>query len=309
MFLCGSNFVGGALACAITPTNIEPIHYVELKNGVYDDLYLSKAVDFELTDTCPNEWNFDTILWAKFNGNANAGNVDWNLETTSHLILKSRNEGEFKWKTIAVKEIHSTDDFVINYPDYFIASGQTVEYAVVNVLYGAEGNYATTKITPKFSQMFLIENGVVWGTEITDGNCNTTRCIPSSTVELLNSRYPIFIRNTLANYDTGNCTGSFVPLMDEAGCDLAYDDQHDYQRIRYQKEFMDFLTDGIPKILKLPDGRLWIIQVPPSPSDSAKTRYNDREISWSWVEIGDVNSEEDLYYLGFSNVSPEWWNK
>lgn len=309
MFLCGSNFVGGALACAITPTSIEPIHYVELKNGVYDDLCLSKAVDFELTDTCPNEWNFDTILWAKFNGNANAGNVDWNLETTSHLILKSRNEGEFKWKTIAVKEIHSTDDFVINYPDYFIASGQTVEYAVVNVLYGAEGNYATTKITPKFSQMFLIENGVVWGTEITDGNCNTTRCIPSSTVELLNSRYPIFIRNTLANYDTGTCTGSFVPLMDEAGCDLAYDDQHDYQRIRYQKEFMDFLTDGIPKILKLPDGRLWIIQVTPSPSDSAKTRYNDREISWSWVEIGDVNSEEDLYYLGFSEVSPEWWNK
>jgi len=309
MFLCGSNFVGGALACAITPTSIEPIHYVELKNGVYDDLYLSKAVDFELTDTCPNEWNFDTILWAKFNGNANAGNVDWNLETTSHLILKSRNEGEFKWKTIAVKEIHSTDDFVINYPDYFIASGQTVEYAVVNVLYGAEGNYATTKITPKFSQMFLIENGVVWGTEITDGNCNTTRCIPSSTVELLNSRYPIFIRNTLANYDTGTCTVSFVPLMDEAGCDLAYDDQHDYQRIRYQKEFMDFLTDGIPKILKLPDGRLWIIQVTPSPSDSAKTRYNDREISWSWVEIGDVNSEEDLYYLGFSEVSPEWWNK
>ncbi len=309
MFLCGSNFVGGALACAITPASMEEIHYIALKNGIFDDLYISKAVDFELTDTCPEEWNFDTILWAKFSGNANAGNVDWNLETTSHLILKSRNEGEFKWKTIAVKEIHSTEDFVINYPDYLTASGQTVEYAVVNVLYGAEGNYATTKITPKFSQMFLIEEGIVWGTEITDGNCNTTRCIPSSTVELLNSRYPVFIRNTLANYDTGTCTGSFVPLMDEDGCELAYDDQHDYQRIKYQKAFMDFLTDGIPKILKLPDGRLWIIQVTPSPSDSAKTRYNDREISWSWVEIGDVNSEEDLYYLGFSHVSPEWWNK
>lgn len=309
MFLCGSNFVGGALACAITPTSIDAIDHIELKNGIYDDLYISKSADFELTDHCPDEWDFDTVLWAKFNGNANAGNVDWNLETTSHIILKSRNEGEFKWKTIAVKEVHSISDFTINYPDYLIASGQTVEYAVVNVLYGSEGNYATTKITPKFSRMFLIEDGLVWGTDITDGQCNTTRCIPSSTVELLNSRYPVFVRNTIANYDTGTCTGSFVPFMDEEGCELAYDMQHDYQRIKYQKEFMDFLTDGVPKILKLPDGRLWIIQVTPNPSDNAKTRYNDREISWSWVEIGDAGSEEDLYYLGLSDVSPEWWNK
>ena len=50
MFICGSNFVGGALACAITPTNIENINYVELKNGIYDDLYISKNADFELTN-------------------------------------------------------------------------------------------------------------------------------------------------------------------------------------------------------------------------------------------------------------------
>lgn len=309
MFLCGNNFIGGALACALTPTNIENINYVELKNGIYDDLYISKATDFELTNKCPDEWDFDTVLWAKFNGDTNAGNVDWNLETTSHIVLKSRNEGEFKWKTIAVKEINTIDDFVMNYPDYLVASGQTVEYAIVNVLYGSEGNYATTKITPKFSKMFLIEDDIVWGTDITDGYCNTTRNIPSSTVELLNSKYPIFVRNTIANYDTGTCTGSFVPLIDEDGCELAYDVQYDYQRIKYQREFMDFICDGAPKILKMPDGRIWIVQVTPNPADNANENYNDREISWTWVEIGDVNSEEDLYYLGLSDVPPEWWNK
>lgn len=309
MFICGSNFVGGALACAITPTNIENINYVELKNGIYDDLYISKNADFELTSECPEEWDFDTILWAKFNGNTNAGNVDWTLETTSHIILKSRNEGEFKWKTIAVKEIHTIDDFVINYPDYLIASGQTVEYAIVNVLNGSEGNYATTKITPKFSKLFLIEDNIVWGTEITDGNCNTTRNIPSATVELLNSKYPIFVRKGKANYDTGTCTGSFVPLVSEESCEFAYSEEYDYKRIKYQKEFMDFIADGVPKILKMPDGRMWIIQVTPNPTDNAKQTYNDREVSWTWVEIGDVNSEEHLYYLGLSDVSPEWWNK
>ncbi|MCM1134372.1 MAG: hypothetical protein NC400_02250 [Clostridium sp.] len=309
MFICGSNFVGGALACAITPTNIDNINYVELKNGIYDDLYISNATNFELTNQCPDEWDFDTVLWAKFNGDANAGNVDWTLETTSHIILKSRSDGEFQWKTIAVKEVNTIDDFIINYPDYFIASGQTVEYAVVNVLNGSEGNYSTTKITPKFSKMFLIENDVVWGTDITDGFCDTTRNIPSSTVELLNSKYPIFVRNTIANYDTGNCKGSFVPLVDEESCELAFNEQYDYQRIQYQKGFMDFISDGVPKILKLPDGRMWIVQVTPNPTDTANQMYNNREITWSWVEIGDVNSEEDLYYLGLSDVSPEWWNQ
>lgn len=309
MFICGSNFVGGALACAVTPTDIKNINYVELKNGIYDDLYITKDTEFELSNKCPEEWTFDTALWAKFNDDTYAGNIDWNLETTSHILLKRRSEGEFKWKTIVVKEIHTIDDFVINYPDYFVASGQTVEYAVVNVLHGSEGNYAITRITPRFDKMFLIEDGTVWGTEITDGYCNTTRNIPSSTVELLNSRYPVFIRNTAANYDTGSCTGSFVPLIDEEGCEPAYDAQYDYQRIRYQREFMDFICDGVPKILKLPDGRMWIIQVTPSPADNAVQNYNDREISWTWVEIGDANSEEDLYYLGLSDVSQKWWNK
>mgnify|MGYP001070504502 CR=1 FL=1 len=308
MLLCGSNFVGGEFSCILTPTGIENINYVELKNGIYDDLYITRATDFELNGDFPAEWDFDTILWAKFNHTTNAGNVDWNLETTSHIILKSRPEGTFKWKTIAVKETNTIEDFVINYPDYFVASGQTMEYALVPILWGMEGEYATTRVTPKYTKMFLIEDNIVWGTEITDGFCDTTRNIPSANVELLHSKYPVFVRNAITNYDTGNCKGSFVPLVNEEGCELAYDTEYDYQRIKYQHEFMDYICDSIPKILKLPDGHLWLIQVTPNPTDTANQTYNNREISWSWVEVGDVNSEEDLYYLGFSNVEPEWWN-
>ena len=309
MFVCGSNFVGGELACALTPTDLEDINKIELKNGIYDDLYITKATDFDLDENYNRVWNFDTILWAKFNDNTNAGNVDWNVQTVSHLLLKSRNHGEFLWKTLFVKEINTIEDFVINYPDYFIASGATVEYAIVPVLYGTEGNYATSTVTPKFTKMFLIEGDTVWGPDLTDEFCDTTRNVPSSTVELLNSKYPIFVRNTIANYDTGNCTGSLIPLVNEETCELAFDTSYDYQRVQYQKAFMNFICDGIPKILKLPDGRIWIVQVTPNPTDSANTVYNNRQISWSWVEVGDINSEEDLYYLGLSDVGPEWWTK
>ena len=309
MFLCGNSFAGGALACALTPTGMKNINYVELRNGIYDGLYLTKATDSALNGEFPAEWDFDTILWAKFNGSTNAGNVDWNLENTSHIILKSRTEGHFRWKTIAVREVNDTADFVINHPDYFVASGQSVEYAIVPVLSGLEGAYATTKVTSGFTKMFLVEGNVVWGTEITDGYCDTTRNIPSSTVELLNSRYPVFIRNTIADYDTGSCQGSFLPIVEENDCELAYSEEYDYQRITYQRKFMDFISDGIPKILKLPDGRLWLIQVTPNPSDTAGQAYNDRSVSWTWVEVGSPDSEEDLYYLGFSEVESEWWGQ
>ena len=309
MFICGSNFVGGALACAITPNNIDNIDYIELTNGVYDDLYITKNVDFEINDEIKKEWDFDTVLYAQFNDNTNAGNVDWNVETVSHLALKVREADSFIWKTIFVKEINTVDDFSINFPDYFISSGQQCEYAIVPVTYGTEGNYSISQITPIFSKMFLIEGNTVWSTDITDGFCDTTRNIPSANVELLNSKYPIFVRNTIANYDTGSCIGSFVPFIDAESCLLSYDKQYDYQRIKYQREFMDFICDGIPKILKLPDGRSWIIQVTPNPTDTADAIYNNRKISFSWVEVGDINSEEDLYYLGLSDVSPEWWNK
>lgn len=307
MFMCGCNFVGGELACALTPTGIENINYVELKNGIYDDLYITKDTEFELSPDYEMRWDFNTILWAKFNNNTHAGNVDWSMETTSHLVLKSRTEGNFKWKTLVVKQVHELGDFEINHPDYFVASGQPVEYAIVPVFYGCEGTYSSTSVISKFSKMFIIEDETVWGTEITDGYCDTTRNIPSSNVELLDRRYPIFVRNTIANYDTGNCKGSFVPL-DEDSCEFEYDSEQDYWRIKYQREFMDFICDSIPKILKLPDGRLWLIQVTPNPTDTANQQYNDREHTWSWVEIGDVDSEEDLYYLGFSKVESEWWN-
>lgn len=309
MFICGSNFVGGALACALTATAIENITNIELKNGYYDDLYVTKAVEFEISDTIPEDWDFDTVLWAKFDQSTSAGNIDWSLESVSHLILKVRERNSFIWRTIFTKEIKTVSDFVINYPDYLAASGQPCEYAIVPVLYGTEGEYAISEITPHFDKMFLIEGNTVWATDLTDGFCDTTRNIPSSTVELLNSRYPMFVRNTIANYDTGNCSASFVPMVNEVACEPAYDKEYDYQRIKYQREFMDFLSDGIPKILKLPDGRLWIIQVTPNPTDSADTVYNNRNISFSWVEVGDVNSEEDLYYLGLSEVTSEWWNR
>ena len=288
--------------------SIENMNYIELKNGIYDDLYLTRATDFTLDSKITEGWTFDTILWAKFNGNTNAGNVDWSVDTVSHLLLKRRTGDRFVWNTLVVKEILSIDDFNIYYNDYTTASGAVYEYAIVPVLHGTEGIYSSCMVESAFDDLFIIEDSLVYSTDITDGFCDTTRNVPSAAVELLNSKYPIFIRNSIANYDSGTCKGSFVPF-EEDECTRDFSAERDYKRITFQKNTMDILADGIPKILKLPDGRIWLIQTTPNPTDTAEDAYNNRYITFSWVEIGDIDSEEDLYYLGLSEVTEEWWNK
>ena len=310
MFICGYNFVGGEYACALTPTDVNEITEVTLQNGIYDEWFITEDVSTDLTsDDIDTSWDFDTVLYAKFQGDTSAGNVtSMTTENTSHIILKSRLSGSFTWKTLTIQEISSEDDFSLDWNDYTVANSEIVEYALVPIQYGVEGDYLTATETSDFSNYFIIEKNLVYGTAITDGYCDTTRNIPSSNIELMNYRYPMFVRNSIANYDTGSCEGSFLPI-DADSCSLdVYDKDYDLKRIKYQREVMDFLADGKPKILKVPDGRIWIVQVTPNPTDTSDLTYNDRVIGFSWVEIGDVNSESDLYYLGFSDVTSEWWS-
>lgn len=311
MFVCGLDYCGSKFSPCITPTGIDTITYVSLENGLFDDLYITKATDFEFHAKLPEDWDFDTILWAKFNNSTNAGNVDWDLDKVTYLIIKKRIRNEFTWKTIAVKEITSIEDFSIYHNDYTSGNGEESEYALVPVMYAnEEGNYNTVMVKSEFSKLFLIEHDIVYGTEISDCFINTTRNIPSSNVELLNSRYPIFVRNTIANYDTGDFGGTFMPAEDEDGecIEPDYSSDGDYARTRFQREVMDFICDGVPKILKAIDGRKWLIQVTPNPTDNAEDAYNNRTVNFQWVEIGNLDSEEDMYYLGVSDVPPEWWN-
>ena len=42
-------------------------------------------------------------------------------------------------------------------------------------------------------------------------------------------------------------------------------------------------------------------------ADNMKDFYKMREISFTAVEIGDPDSEEDLVRCGLSNLAEEWW--
>lgn len=283
----------------------EGLNYIEIKNALFDNLYLSTDPHCgeENAEGIPFVWGYDTVLYATFDGNTLAGNIDLSLESISHLIIKRRVVGEFTWKTIYVKEIKTIEDFDLSGIDYTARSGVEYEYAAVPVFHGYEGNYSTATSCTTLDRIFIVGADRVVSTEITDGYCDTVRNVPSSTNVLLNSKYPIYIRNTIANYDSGSLSANYIDRDDY--CLLI--DTDDIDRVTYQKSVMDFLCDGKPKLLKHFDGRMWLIMVTGNPTDTADGYYKIRKINFDWEEIGDCESEEDLYYANLTNITSEWW--
>ena len=149
----------------LTPTHLANLTYIKLSNGLYDCLYITRETDSEPSMDCPREWDFDTIFHADFNNSTNAGNVDWNLQSVSHLLVKRRDTSKFQWTTIAVKEIHTLKDFSdgIKGNDYTNASHAEYQYAVVPVLHGTEGLYNTIFVDSQFRDIFLVEKNCIIG--------------------------------------------------------------------------------------------------------------------------------------------------
>lgn len=312
MFFLGFNFLGAdEMTVPISPTIASDNTSVELSSVMADTLAITKNIEFEPTADVNSEWDFDTILIADFNQDTIAGNVKWALETISHIMVKRRIVGSYKWITLAVKEVNSVEDLNIGGTDITCESLE-YEYAIVPILNTIEGDYSSAIADVTNEDLVVIDATGIYHTPITDGYCDVTDVHPNSTLELLHNRYPTVVRNTMANYETITVNGDFLPYDDKNCIDLDIlndDDGHnDRRRILYRREIKEFLTNGRTKILKNVDGQCWLVYVTTPPTDTADNYYKIRKLSFGCTELGDLKSERDLYYAGLLDVPEEWWS-
>ena len=302
-------FLGGFTGCdafslPCSPVCRADITEVRLQNGRYDTLFASKKTDNALTPAIPDDWDFDTIMYAKFNKNSlNAGNVNWTLNNISHILIKRREINTFHWTTIAVKEILKKTDFKISGTDYTTAAKTEYEYAVVPFYYGVEGDYDTTRIYSDFNEIFILgKNGTIH-TPLGSGYLDVTNNAPSSYITTIHGRYPTVIRNSRTNYKTGSFSGNFIKY-DGRRLQYSVDDR---SITNMQNDVIRFLSDGIPKLIKHFDGRTILANIDSDIANNAEGHYKNRVISFNFTEIGDYTSAQDLYSAGLSDVSEEWW--
>ena len=313
MIFFGSLLGADIMSVACSPTNVEDVNKIRLSNGIYDELFATNNVDNELAQDIPQEWDFDTILHATFSIDALAGNSDWIKDSISDIAIKRRKIGEFKWITLETKKIKTLDDFSIEGIDKTAAPNYEYEYAIVPILNGMEGNYCTAlPLKVKSDCLVVLDRDEMWSTIVTDGFCDEVSNVPNSTITTMNDKYPTIVSNTSANYKTITVNCGFLPTNEtNDGCAAIVDNitSELYKIADDNVAFMEFLNNRKVKLLKNIDGRMWLVYVTTPPTNSADGTYWMRKITFGCTEIGDVNSEEDLYNAGLITATEEWWNQ
>ena len=300
MLFLGTTFFSGLHTLDPPAVSVSPITEIKLTNGTFDHLYASKNSE-ETIESTHNEWNENTLLSAPFDDSLDAGNSGFSLRNTDIMVVKCREKGSIDWKTIHTKEIKTIDDFKMFYFYRYARSNTDYEFMLASTCNGIENSRVIREVHSDFNGFFVVNQDNAIGTIYTLDGCDITRTASGEAATLLNSQYAKVIHNGAYNYDTGTATGAFLKT-DARDCfaDLP-------GSLSLRKDMMDFLTDKKPKILKWEDGRIWMIDVVGTPTDTMDSHPDLRKITFQFAEIGDVNDPKALYTNGLSPIGPEWW--
>jgi len=290
MFL--GNFLSSVGSIDGTRINPTETRSFELSNAIYDELYLDTDTSMEYTIAIP-QWGYSTVFDAKFKGNLLAGNVDFTLSSVSAILIKKRKKGTYKWTTIHSIPVTKVEDLVFALNDITTPSKSTYTYAAVPIIDGTEGTYQTTDIDIQFKGAFIIDKTHTYRLYLDFSRDSLSRAIPSSIIEPANSKYPHVVYTSKSNYDKVTVSGLFVNLESST---KTIDDNWGHRR-----EVRDFLNNGLAKTIKFDNGEIWIGKIIDSIQESTNGYSENIKTSFTFVEIGDAESNEDLYYHGFSN--------
>lgn len=291
-------FLGSFLShtTSITPTPVDTgeTSYVEIENGVFDDVYMDADDTLEFSTEIP-EWGYTTLFHAKFQNNILAGNVDFTLDSISSLVIKRQKVGEYNWIKLYEKPIETADDFSFSLNDITVASQTSYNYAAIPIINDAEGTYQLTSIDVEFDGAFIVDPTYGYHLILNLSKTSLTRNNPSTLLEPVNSKYPYVNYYSALQYDTFSISGLFVAL-DRNTCE--FDMNNGWS---YRKEVRDFLTNRHSKIVKFYNGEIYLAAVTDQITESVDGHPDNVNTAINFTEVGDANDSSDLYYHGFVN--------
>lgn len=298
MFL-GTTFFGGKHIFTPPMINVTKFSTVSISDGSYDHLFLSSDPNTTAEDI-NKDWNYTTKINASFDKNLEGGNAGFSVKNTDTMIIQTREKGELTWKTIFVIPINTKEDFNVVKNYFFSRNLSTNEYKLVSKINGIENSSVVIESKTEFDGFFVVDKENVYGTIFNINITDTIQNVNNSTQELLHNKYASSYTYADTNYTSGTTSGCFIK-MDES-CNIVIEDG-----VNYRKNVMEWICNHQAKILKLEDGRIFLIKVVGKPSDTNEGHIDLRRISFDWIEIGNVNSSRDLYFNNLSDVSETYW--
>lgn len=300
MIFLGHTFCSGKHSLLYAATKITPTISLQIFDGMYNHLYLSKDPTEDINNI-DDEWDYDTVLNASFDKSFDAGNSGFSLNNTDNVVIKRKELDSEKWITIFVKPIKKIEDFDIHFIDKYARSGVEYEYCVSSYVNGLENSYVIKNVFSEFDGYYIADKDCMYGTIYDLDGCDTSRNISAQVLNLLNSKYMSVVSNSSMDCDTGSISGDFIKI------DGATKEVSQNGGVKLRNDVKARLANRKPLVLKIQDGRIWMIRVTGNPNDTQNGHMDLRTISFEWAEIGDINDMQDLYENNLSDVDSRWW--
>lgn len=290
MIFLGYNFLQDRYCWQPVPTNLINIEDIKLENGIYDHFNITKDVDFTYITTYPGAWDLSTQLDADFDGNINAGNIDYVVAQISAIKIKRRKKGTFDWYTLYNVPVTDPKDIDFVRYDYLAQNDTEYEYAIVPIIGNVEGEYSMNSITSQFYGIFITDGESSYKFKEGASYASNEKVRLTATYEPYGSKYPVVVSNGALNYDKGSVGGSVIMFT----ADEQLDRKATVERLNTIK---NFLTTPSAKILKDFNGNIWLVTL----SDNLPITYYSEvgmgfvRVDFNWSEIGDSDDGQDLY--------------
>jgi hypothetical protein len=289
------NFCSDGNCIDAVPTEIQDITTISVTDGVYDNFTISSDVGSEYDSTIPSAWDDYTILNAGFAGHTDAGDLDASIKDIDYIAIKRRKVGTFKWTPIKEITINTASDLYFAFNDYLVTPGE-YEYAFVPVMKtGSEGNYIINTINVNFSGVFICDIESIYKFFVNVQMTSTEQAQAVSTYETFGRRFPVYVSNAMTNYQKGKFSAT---VLNEDFMSTRTLDRDGLREMR--NSFVQFLTNKRAKIIKDWNGNAWMVAI----SDDINITFEQNtdnalaDVSFSYVEIGEVDNEEDMRLNG-----------
>lgn len=287
---------------------VTTITNVTIAGAIYDALSLETAItdDYDIAE----DWHSDSAILAQFDGNLYSGNAEMNAAEIDYLLIKRRVYGEFEWFNMFLIPIEESDDFSFSITDRYAAIGISYQYAVVPIdtegfegeySFGIDDNTGEDYIATEYNGIVILDSDSGYESfyeptiEITKNHVKTS-------ITTLNDAYPYVVSNSASNYYSGTVGAVWVKLTN------CYTTLENLASMQLRDNFMDFLVNNNFKILKIYDGRMFMVQIIDTITDSSTDAPFKHVVTFNFVEVGDALSNQDMYINGFLDLSEEWWS-
>ena len=274
MFL-GYCFAGSDVSMHSSPILASDISTIRLSNMILDELYVTKNVLLAFNWQIPADWDFHTYLHALYHGDTYAGNITYSESIVQKIKIKKRYVGEFNWNTIYEKEIHSNEDFAIEFYDYYSPSKQEVEYAYVAIIGGAESTPISSSVRSEFESYFICDKDASYPILLDAAN-EVELNRSTSVIQTIGSKYPYVVTNGTMRYYSGTLTATFIELKEDD-----FDIEHGWA---YRNQLDEFLSNGNAKIIKSFEGQMYMVNVVDNISRTDNGHYQNISQKINWVE-------------------------